>query len=62
VPEIKIEGKELKERIPRKIKCKKCQGTKFYSGRYGQHSCEECFDGYVFLKEYNRLQKAKEEK
>ena len=44
--------------MKRKIKCPKCQGTKYYSGRYGQTACEECDnEGKVFLSEYNKKHK-----
>ena len=43
----------------RKVKCPKCAGTNFYSGKYGQTACEECIDGYILLKERNKRRKEK---
>ena len=43
----------------RRVKCPKCSGTMFYSGKYGQTACEECFDGYVWLKELNKKMREK---
>jgi len=37
------EGYRLTER-----KCFKCDGTKYFGGKYGQTACEECSNGVVF--------------
>ncbi len=44
----------MKKIIPRRVKCPKCYGTKFFSGRYGQTACEECDNGYILPKELNK--------
>jgi hypothetical protein len=46
--------KESKEHKQRLVKCPKCFGTQFYSGRYGQTACEECVGGKISLKELNK--------
>jgi len=33
-------------KLLKRVKCKKCEGTGYYSGRYGQTACEECVAGY----------------
>jgi hypothetical protein len=33
-----------------RVKCYKCNGTKYYSGVYGNHACEDCSNGYVFIR------------
>ncbi len=32
-----------------KVKCHKCYGQKYYSGKYGMTACEDCNNGYGYL-------------
>ncbi len=54
-----------KKKSVRLVKCPKCQGTGFYSGRFIQHACEVCFNGKVSLKEkrkyYEKINRTIEE-
>jgi hypothetical protein len=30
------------------VTCGKCNGTRFFSGKYGMTACEECSNGYKY--------------
>jgi hypothetical protein len=53
-PDIIPTGYKLKE-----VKCFKCGGTRFFSGRYGQTACEDCTNGKVFRLVKMRIKKKK---